>query len=44
LGTPTIQIGNDFNMGIPKGGYPGLKQWVIDRGGKLKGKHLFGNK
>lgn len=41
LGTPTIQIGDDFNMGIPKGGYPGLKKWVMDRGGKLKGKHLF---
>ena len=41
LGTPTFQIGEDFNMGIPEGGYPGLKKWVIERGGKPKGIHLF---
>lgn len=41
LGTPTIKVGDEFKMGIPHGGYPGLKKWVIEHGGKLKGKHLF---
>jgi protein-disulfide isomerase len=38
IGTPTIHIGNKFEMGIPKGGYPALKQMVIENGGKLKHK------
>ena len=41
LGTPTIQLGEEFHMGIPHGGYPGLKKWVIERGGKPKGVHIF---
>lgn len=41
IGTPTINIGNDFNMGIPKGGYPGLKEWIEERGGKIKHIKLF---
>ena len=41
LGTPTMQLGKEFNMGIPNGGYPGLKKWVIERGGKPKGVHIF---
>jgi uncharacterized membrane protein/protein-disulfide isomerase len=38
IGTPVLQIGDSFEMGIPKGGYPALKQKVIDNGGKLKHK------
>lgn len=39
LGTPTMNIGKEFEMGIPKDGYPELKKWVIEHGGKPK--HLF---
>ncbi len=38
MGTPTLQIGDKFEMGIPRGGYPALKQLVIDNGGKPKHK------
>ena len=36
FGTPTMQMGKDFEMGIPRGGYPEFKKWVIERGGKAK--------
>ncbi len=36
IGTPTMNMGDDFAMGIPKGGYPGLKKWVSEHGGKQK--------
>lgn len=36
IGTPTMNIDDDFEMGIPKGGYPGLKKWIIEHGGKQK--------
>ncbi|MBQ8668766.1 DsbA family protein [bacterium] len=36
IGTPTMHINEEFEMGIPKGGYPALKQWVRERGGKEK--------
>lgn len=39
LGTPTMAIGDKFEMGVPKSGYPGLKQWLIENGGKPK--HIF---
>ena len=35
LGTPTMKIGDDFQMGVK--GYNSLKKWVIDNGGKPKG-------
>ena len=41
IGTPTINIGEDFHMGIPSGGYPGLKKWIEERGGKVKHIKLF---
>ena len=37
IGTPTMQLGEDFEMGIPRGGYPAFKKWIIERGGKTKG-------
>jgi protein-disulfide isomerase len=37
LGTPIIKVGEDFEMGIPHDGYPGLKRWIIQYGGKKKG-------
>lgn len=39
IGTPTMQMGDEFEMGIPKGGYPAFKKWIIERGGKAK--HSF---
>ena len=36
IGTPTMNMGDDFEMGIPKGGYPGLKKWIMEHGGKQK--------
>ena len=39
IGTPTMNIGDEFEMGIPKGGYPAFKKWIIERGGKAK--HSF---
>lgn len=39
IGTPTMQMGEDFEMGIPRGGYPEFKKWIIERGGKTK--HSF---
>ena len=36
FGTPTMRIGEEFEMGIPKGGYPAFKKWIIKRGGKAK--------
>ena len=36
IGTPAMKIGNDFEMGIPKNGYRGLKLWVKQSGGKLR--------
>lgn len=36
IGTPAMQLGDEFEMGIPHGGYPALKKWVIERGGKAK--------
>lgn len=39
IGTPTMRIGDEFEMGIPKGGYPAFKKWIIERGGKAK--HSF---
>ncbi len=38
FGTPTMKMGEDFEMGIPRGGYPELKKWVVERGGKPKHK------
>ncbi|MBQ8459662.1 DsbA family protein [bacterium] len=38
IGTPTMEINGKFEMGIPKGGYPALKQLVIENGGKPKHK------
>ncbi|MBR1425449.1 DsbA family protein [bacterium] len=32
IGTPSIKIGDDFQMGMK--GYPELKKWVIEHGGK----------
>lgn len=37
FGTPTMQMGDDVEMGIPKGGYPEFKKWIIKRGGKTRG-------
>ena len=39
LGTPIIKAGKDSDMGIPRDGYPGLKKWIIEHGGKPK--HIF---
>lgn len=36
LGTPTMKIGDDFQMGVK--GYHSLKDWVIENGGKPKKK------
>ena len=36
LGTPLMRVGKDFEMGIPHGGYPELKKWIIKHGGKQK--------
>ena len=36
FGTPTMRIGDEFEMGIPRGGYPAFKKWIIKRGGKAK--------
>ncbi len=38
VGTPTMKLGDKFEMGIPKGGYPALKEMVIENGGKPKHK------
>ncbi len=38
IGTPSMKLGDTFEMGIPKGGYPALKQMVIENGGKPKNK------
>ena len=35
--TPTMFLGDEFEMGIPRGGYPAFKKWIIERGGKTKG-------
>lgn len=34
IGTPSIKIGDDFEMGVK--GYPELKKWVIENGGEQK--------
>jgi protein-disulfide isomerase len=39
FGTPTMQLNGEFEMGIPRGGYPVFKKWIIERGGKAK--HSF---
>ena len=39
IGTPSMEIDGKFDMGIPKGGYPAFKKWIIERGGKAK--HSF---
>ena len=39
LGTPAMNIGEEFEMGIPEDGYAGLKKWLIKHGGVEK--HLF---
>lgn len=36
IGTPTMMIGDEFILGIPKGGYLGLKKLVNKYGGKAK--------
>ena len=41
IGTPVISIGEEFNMGIPNGGYQGLKDWIAQRGGKVKHFKFF---
>lgn len=38
VGTPSMKLGDSFEMGIPKGGYPRLKEMVIENGGKPKHK------
>lgn len=38
IGTPSIEINGKYTMGVPKGGYPGLRQLVMDNGGKPKFK------
>lgn len=38
FGTPSIKIGDKFEMGIPNGGYPALRKMVIENGGKPKNK------
>ena len=38
MGTPAIVIGDKFEMGIPRGGYPVLKKMVKENGGKPKHK------
>ena len=39
IGTPSMEIDGKFDMGIPKGGYPAFKKWIMERGGKAK--HSF---
>jgi protein-disulfide isomerase len=39
IGTPSMEMDGKFDMGIPKGGYPAFKKWIIKRGGKAK--HSF---
>jgi len=38
LGTPITVIGKEWRMGIPRGGYPVLKETIENHGGKLKHK------
>ena len=38
MGTPAIVINDKFEMGIPRGGYPALKEKVKANGGKPKHK------
>lgn len=38
IGTPSLKIGDKFEMGIPRGGYPALRKMVIENGGKPKNK------
>lgn len=38
FGTPSLKLGDKFEMGIPHGGYPALRQMVIEYGGKPKHK------
>lgn len=38
LGTPIMIVGEDFSMGIPRGGYPALKEMVRKNGGNPKHK------
>lgn len=38
MGTPAIVIGDKFEMGIPRGGYPVLKKMVKENGGKPRHK------
>jgi len=38
MGTPAIIINGKFEMGIPRGGYPALKEMVKENGGKPKHK------
>ncbi len=38
MGTPAMIINGKFEMGIPRGGYPALKQMVKENGGKPKHK------
>ena len=34
IGTPVMNFKDEFEMGIPQDGYPGLKKWIIKHGGK----------
>lgn len=38
LGTPAIRVGDNLEIGIPRGGYPALKEMMIKYGGKPKHK------
>lgn len=38
IGTPSFKLGETFEMGIPRGGYPALRNMVIENGGKPKHK------
>ena len=39
VGTPVIEFGGVYHMGIPNGGYPGLKSYIKEHGGIEK--HAF---